>query len=67
MSEELFTLECTFTGRETDAAIQVACAKYGEIFWIPLSTVHEIHRPAEGVGTGSIVIEAWMAKRKGMI
>lgn len=48
--------------RETDEAIQVEID--GVDCWFPLSTVEEMHFDGREIGT--IVVEEWIAKKKGL-
>lgn len=50
---------------ESDNAILVIDAASGEELWFPLSTVDSMHFDGKGVGT--IVVAAWIAKKKNLI
>lgn len=59
---ELYQLECEYLA-ESEAALKVSVD--GEVLWIPLSVVKTItkrlHKPA------TVTLEAWFAKKKGLI
>lgn len=59
-----FELACTFLG-ETDKAVKILEPVSGEEHWIPFSTVHEMHRPVGGIGEGTIVMDLWLAQKRG--
>lgn len=63
MRDKSFRLECQ-RERETDEAIQVTDAATGEMIWFPLSTVLEMHFDRNE--QGSIVVEEWIARKKGL-
>ena len=57
----------TVTGKilhETSAAILIEVEGTG--LWFPLSTVHEIHRNPTDVYSSSILVEHWIADKKGV-
>lgn len=61
---EVFELAC-IRKHETDNAVLIVDLVAGEELWIPLSQVEEMHfNPA---GEGTIVMTAWVAKKKGLI
>ena len=60
-------MECTFL-HETEAAVRICDAATGEVFWIPLSQVDEMHgKQKDGTGEGSIVMSDWIARQKGLL
>ena len=63
MRDESFEFTCTRKA-ETGAAVLIVDHATGEEVWIPLSQVHEMHFNQKGEGT--IVITAWIAKKKGL-
>jgi hypothetical protein len=63
MNPELFEMSCHFK-HETDNAVLIIDPASGEELWIPLSQVEEMHHDKNGDGT--IVMSAWIAKKKGL-
>lgn len=61
--EPVFTCHPLAFLRETDNAIFINL--HGEDLWIPLSQVKEIHRGPNGNNT--LVVTAWIAKKKGLM
>lgn len=62
---ELYKFACFFTGIETDKAVLVFDLASGEELWIPFSQVSEMHKGKTSEGT--IIMSAWIAKKKGLI
>lgn len=61
---ELFEVGCDFLV-ETDKAILI---NSGDLeVWIPLSQISEIHGNTGRGSRGSVVMSAWIAKKKGLI
>lgn len=65
---ELFTLACVFL-HQTDEAVYILDSVTGEKLWIPLSQVEDMHKTHMDVDkeAGTIVMTAWIAKKKGLI
>lgn len=61
---ELYEFGCTFLA-ETEKAVLVRDPVGEEELWIPLSQVKSMHKDSKGDGT--IVMSAWIAKKKGLI
>lgn len=59
-----YEFACTFV-HETDNAVLVRDPASDEEIWIPLSAVVSMHRNVRGEGT--IEIEDWIARKKGLI
>ena len=59
---EQYRLECEYL-TETEEALKVSV--HGEVHWFPLSTVDSITKRKDG--TCTVVIAAWIAKKKGLI
>jgi len=49
---------------ETEKAIRIKDFATGELLWLPLSQIKEIHRDKFGIGT--VVMTEWIAKQKGL-
>lgn len=49
---------------ETSAAILVEVEGTG--IWFPLSTVHEIHRNPTDFWSSQVIVEHWIAEKKGL-
>lgn len=67
--DEVYELACSFKA-ETEKAVLIVDHASGEEMWIPLSQVKEMHKqPSKDAnGTlGTIVITAWIAKKKGLM
>ena len=65
MTREVVEIECTVV-HETDNAIRIDYQ--GELIWIPLSQVEEIHRRNKAVGdTDVVVMTRWIASKKGLL
>lgn len=63
-SSETYELACKRKFEGPNAVLILDHAT-GEELWIPLSQVEEMHFNPQGEGT--IVISAWIAKKKGLI
>lgn len=61
-SLETYSFAATLKARTTKAICIIDHAT-GEEMWLPLSQVHEIHGEKEV----TLVISAWIAKKKGLI
>lgn len=61
-NDPVHEIACTFLA-ESEKAILINT--HEENMWIPLSQVKEIHRSSNNEGT--IVMTAWIAKKKGLI
>lgn len=61
---ELYELACTFVA-ETPRAVLIYDHATDEELWIPLSQVSSLHKGANRDGT--LVMSAWIAKKKGLI
>lgn len=60
------TIACTFTGGETDLAIQICDDATGEVHWIPFSQVVKLTRVKKGARYGTIEMSKWIADQKGI-
>jgi hypothetical protein len=60
--EPVYETACTFL-KETDRAVLINT--HEEEMWIPLSQVKEMHKGPNGQGT--IVMTAWIAKKKSLL
>lgn len=58
-----FEMACYF-GHDTGNAVQITDPATGELHWIPLSQVLEMHK--DKMGHGTIVMTAWIARQKGI-
>lgn len=65
-NEETVTLEVKFLG-DSPKAVLIVDKETGEELWLPLSQIHEMHRPKGGIGEGSIVMSEWIARQKGLV
>lgn len=63
-NHETYEMACT-RKHETDNAVLIVDPASGEEIWIPLSQVDEQH--FNPLGEGTIVMSAWIAKKKGLI
>lgn len=59
-----YEFACTFV-HETDNAVLVKDHASSEEVWLPLSAVLEMHKGARGEGT--IEVEDWIARKKGLL
>lgn len=65
-----YSLACRFL-HETDAACCILDPASGEEIWLPFSTVLERHGKQDThgrfTGEGTIVMEDWVARKKGLL
>lgn len=68
--DAVYAMECIFTGRCTDKAVQIIdpTDEPEATVWLPLSQVEEMHGRVDGKRTeGRIVMSEWIAAEKGLL
>ncbi len=65
MSDTTVTIKNIDIKHETNAAVQI-CTEEGELIWIPFSQVEKLVRSPHA-GQSQIVLESWIAKKKGLL
>jgi hypothetical protein len=60
-----FEFECT-KKCESEEAVQVVVEETGELIWVPLSQIEEMHFHAR-TGEGKMTVTDWIARKKGLL